>query len=128
VVFSSDLKVRVEASDLSAFPDASVVCGPPQCSPIDSHAITNPTVLVEVTSPSTEDYDRGEKLSHYKQLPALQAVLFVSHRTRRVTVVSRAGTGWEEREVRAGEHVQLESPALRISIDELYAGVALDPA
>ncbi|MEM9695381.1 MAG: Uma2 family endonuclease, partial [Myxococcota bacterium] len=79
-VYSSDLKVRVETADLSTFVDTTVVCGEPQSAAVDKDAITNPTVLVEVTSRSTEDYDRGEKLDHYKQIPALQAVLFVSHR------------------------------------------------
>lgn len=51
-VFSSDLKVRIEASDLSTFPDLSIVCGPQETSAIDPHALTNPTVLVEVTSRS----------------------------------------------------------------------------
>jgi Uma2 family endonuclease len=79
---TSDLKVRVEASDLSTFPDASVVCGEAVASSLDANAITNPALLVEVTSKSTEDYDRGEKLSHYKQLPSLRAVLYVSRIAR----------------------------------------------
>jgi Uma2 family endonuclease len=125
-VFSSDLKVRIERTDLSAFPDVSVVCGGREFSPVDRNALTNPTILVEVTSPSTEDYDRGEKLSHYKQLPSLAAVLFVSHRTQRVTVVRRAGAGWEEQEFRSGERVVLQTPALSFPVDEVYAGVTLD--
>lgn len=126
-VYSSDLKVRIESSGLSTFPDASVVCGLPQRSPIDEHAITNPTILVEVTSASTEDYDRGDKLSHYKQIPALRAVLFVSHRAPRVTVIARTLDGWDERELRAGEIVELEAPALRFSVDDLYGNVTLEP-
>jgi hypothetical protein len=59
-IATSDLKVRVDASDLSTFPDVSVVCDPQMTSPIDSNAIVNPTFLVEVTSKSTEDYDRRE--------------------------------------------------------------------
>lgn len=107
-VFSSDLKVRIEHSS------------------IDKNALTNPVILVEVTSPSTEDHDRGEKLSHYKQLPSLAAVLFVSHRTQRVTVVRRAATGWEELEFRAGERVVLQKPALSFPVDEVYANVTLE--
>lgn len=125
-VFSSDLKVRVEASDLATFPDVSAVCGPVQASPVDAHALTNPTILVEVTSRSTEDYDRGDKLSHYKQIPSLRAVLFVSHRTPSVTVVSRSATGWEERVYRSGEEIRLTSPALSLSVDALYSGITLD--
>ncbi len=127
-VFSSDLKVRIEATNFSTFPDAVVVCGPVTTSPIDAHAVVNPTVVVEVTSPSTEDYDRGDKLSRYKQLPSLRAVLFVSHRARRVTVVERAGSTFSERDVRGGETVVLSDPALAIGVDAIYEGVTLDRA
>jgi Uma2 family endonuclease len=125
---TSDLKVRVEASDLSTFPDAAVVCGERLVSSLDSNAIINPTVLVEVTSKSTEDYDRGDKLSHYKQLPSLRAVLFISHRTRCITLVERTGTAWRERDFRGGELVTLDSPSLTFSVDEVYERITLDPA
>jgi Uma2 family endonuclease len=122
------MKVRVESSDLSTFPDVSVICGEATTSSIDPNAITNPTVLVEATSKGTEDYDRGDKLSHYKQLPSLKVVLFVSHRTHSITGVQRTATGWDEREFRAGEVVALESPQVNFSVDEIYEGIALDPA
>lgn len=125
-VYSSDVKVRIEATDLSTFPDVSVVCGEQQTSAIDKNALVNPTVLVEVTSRTTEDYDRGEKLSHYKQLPSLKAVLFLSHRRPQVTVVSRSGDGWDVREFRAGERVALSEPELSFDVDDLYRGIELD--
>ncbi len=124
-VYTSDLKVRIDATDLSTFPDVSVVCGPLQTSKIDANSVTNPVVLVEVTSDSTESYDRGEKLSHYKQLSSLKAVLFISHRRQQVTVVSRAGAGWDEREFRPGETVTLLEPELHFTVDGLYRGIEL---
>lgn len=125
-VSSSDLKVRVEATDLTTFPDATVVCGERRLAGIDRHAVINPTLLVEVTSPSTEDYDRGEKLSHYKQIPSLVAVLIVSHRRAQVSIVEREAFGWRQCEARAGEEVVLRDPPLRFAVDELYADIALD--
>ena len=125
-VFSSDLKIRIDATDLATFPDVSVVCGALVSSPKDENALTNPALIVEVTSRSTEDYDRGDKLSHYKQLVSLQAVLFVSHRARSITVVERDGAAWTEREVRGGEVVSLARPSVTISADELYEGIALE--
>ena len=125
-VFTSDLKVRVDASDLSTFPDVSVVCGSPENSPLDANALINPTLLVEVTSRSTEDYDRGDRLSHYKQLPSLCAVFLVSHRRRSITLVERAPGGWDEREFRAGEHVVVRKPPVTFSVDELYDGISLE--
>lgn len=126
-VYSSDLKVRVESTGLATFPDVSIACGPPIASARDAHALTNPTILVEVTSRSTEDYDRGEKLSHYKQIASLRAVLFVSHREARVTLVERAEDGWSERDVRPGERLSAGCLDREIAIDDVYAGVALDP-
>jgi Uma2 family endonuclease len=126
-VFSADLKIRIEATDLTTFPDVSVVCGERTPSSFDQDAITNPTVLVEVTSLSTEDYDRGNKLGHYKQLPALAAVIFVSHKPRTVTVVRRTAAGWEEDDFHAGESVTLEVPGMSFSIDDIYDGITLDP-
>ena len=105
----------------------AVVCGERQVSSLDANALTNPAVLVEVTSKSTEEYDRGDKLSHYKQLPSLQAVLFVAHRARRITVVERTVEGWDERDVRRGELVSLRNPAITFAVDDVYEGITLDP-
>lgn len=83
----------------------------------------NPTVLVEVTSPSTEDYDRGEKLSHYKQLPSLQAVLIISHTQRRVTLLVREGASWGTRDFRPSESFMVPGVNVTLTVDELYGAV-----
>jgi Uma2 family endonuclease len=84
-VFSSDMRLRIGASDLTTYPDVSVVCGKVQRAADDPLAITNPGVIVEVTSPSTKEYDRGEKLDRYRSIPSLQAVLILSHRGPTIT-------------------------------------------
>ncbi len=127
-VSSSDLKVRIEATDLSTFPDVTVVCGERLVASNDRNAVINPTLLVDVTSDSTEDYDRGEKLNHYKQCPSVRAVLLISHRRQQVTVFVRASDGWIQSEHRAGERVELPDPALSFDVDELYAGIRLESA
>lgn len=123
--FSSDARIHVDATGLSTYPDVSIVCGPQTRSNRDPLALINPTVLVEVTSPSTEDYDRGEKLSHYKQIASLQAVLLISHAQRRITVVSREAR-WETREYRPGESVTIPGIGVTLSVDEFYGSVALN--
>lgn len=129
-IATSDLKVRVEATDLSAFPDASVVCGAARTSTIDSNALVNPTILVEVTSRSTEDYDRGDKASHYKQLESLEVILFVSHKARRITILERTADAgrvrWTERDVRGGEVVTLPVHGASFPVDAVYEGIELD--
>ncbi len=124
-IFTADLKIRVEACGLATFPDVSVVCGERQLAPGDSLALVNPSLIVEITSPSTEDYDRSDKLSHSKQISSLKAVVFVSHRMSRVTVIERVDGKSIEREFRGTETVQIAEPRCSFGVDELYAGVVL---
>ncbi len=121
-IFTSDLRVRIPATGLSTYPDAAVVCGPTRRADDDPLAVVNPLLLVEVTSPSTEDYDRGEKLRHYRSLPSLREVVIVSHREPRVTVVRRRADGWTELAAGPGETVALEAIAAGLAVDELYRG------
>ena len=120
-VFTSDLRVRIAASGLSTYPDVAVVCGPSVRAADDPLAVVNPTLLVEITSPSTEDYDRGEKLRHYQQLPGLGQVLIVSHREARITSFRRGDDGrWTSTEARAGETVTLGGLGGTLSVDDVY--------
>ena len=71
-VYSSDLRVRIEATDLSSYPDLVVSCGVLETSERDANAAANPLLIVEVLSESTEGYERGEKFAHYRQIPRLR--------------------------------------------------------
>ena len=90
-VFTSDVRIRVKATGLATYPDVSVVCGKQETDPEDpkNGTVINPCLLVEVLSPSTEDYDRGEKLAHYKQIPSLQEVVLVAHEENRIELWRR---------------------------------------
>jgi len=121
-VFTSDLRVRVRESGLTTYPDASVICDRVEVDPDDpkGHTVVNPTLLVEVLSPSTEDYDRGEKLAHYKRIPSLHEVLLVAHDERRVDLWRRRDAGWTQLSHRAGEVVRLESLGCEVSVDAIF--------
>lgn len=122
--FSADLRVRVETSGLTTYPDVTVVCGPRQPSAQDAQAVTNPRVLVEVSSPGTEQYDRGDKFEHYRQIPALQQYVIVSHRERLVSVWSRTeGDAWTETQAVNGDVVELSSIGARLDVRALYDAV-----
>lgn len=122
-VGSSDLKVCIEATGLYTYPDAAVVCGPDQVDARDPHAVTNPVVLVEITSNGTEDYDRGAKLTHYQQINALQTVVIVSHRKPVLTVVTRTASGWQTVEYGKGATATLSGPVKSLAVDEVYSVV-----
>jgi len=97
-VMTSDVRIRILASGLSTFPDVSVVCGDLERAPGDAQAVVNPVVVVEVLSPSTRDYDAGDKLRHYQQLASVRFVLLVEPDMPKVTAVKRTPDGWKTTE------------------------------
>jgi Uma2 family endonuclease len=126
-VHTSDLRIYVEAVGLATFPDGSVICGPlQQHAPSPSATALNPTVLVEVTSASSEEYDTGAKLEFYRTIPSLRDYVVVSHRERRITVHQRPEDGeWTTRVAIAGGQVTVESLAAELIVDAIYRGSAV---
>jgi Uma2 family endonuclease len=121
IAFQSDQKVRILATGRATYPDATLVCGKMEGDPADPSdaTITNPTVLVEVLSASTEQDDRGSKWQHYQLIPALQEYVLVSQAEPRVEVYRRLGSGaWEYSDFTAGT-VRLSSGAV-IDLAILY--------
>lgn len=121
-VYIADLRVRVVETGLGTYPDASVICDRFEADPEDprGHTAINPTVLVEVLSPSTEDYDRGEKLDHYRRIPSVREVLLVAHDARRVELWRRGPGGWTHASFEHDEDVTLESLGCVISVADVY--------
>lgn len=121
-VYTSDLRVRVAETGLGTYPDAAVVCEHIEIDPEDRKHQTalNPTLLVEVLSPSTESYDRGEKLAHYKRIESLREVMLVAHDDRRVDLWRRTERGWTQIAFREGENVRLESLDCSLPVSEIY--------
>jgi len=120
-VYSSDLRVRVLATGLGTYPDVTVVCGGPEFDAEDrkQQTVTNPRVIVEVLSPSTAIYDRGEKLTHYQQIPSLEEIALITHDEKRVDVFRRSAEGWTLHSVTAGS-VDLQSIGLELPLAEIY--------
>jgi Uma2 family endonuclease len=121
VAFQSDQKVRVLATGKATYPDATLVCGPLEGDPADPSGatITNPTLLVEVLSASTEQEDRGGKWQHYQMIPSLQEYVLVSQAETRVERYRRLPSGaWEYSDVTTGS-VDLHSGA-RLDLTKLY--------
>jgi Uma2 family endonuclease len=112
----------VQATDLTTYPDVTVVCGRSERSPKDRLAVTNPRLLADVTSASTEDYDRGEKLRNFQTLESVQEILILSHREARVSIHRRAQSGeWSVEEARAGDTFALASLGTTVEVAALYA-------
>lgn len=120
-VFSSDVRIRVEASDFAAYPDVSVVCDQLEAASDDSNAVTNPVLIVEVLSDSTEAHDGGDKAACYRRIPSLREYLLVSQHRRRLELFRRNPQGrWELHEAGPGESLELASVEVRVDVDEVY--------
>ena len=122
-VFDSDLAIRILATGLFTYPDASVVCSKPEMDPANKNALTNPRIIVEVLSDSTEKYDRGEKFAHYQRIPSLAEYVLVSQHEPCIEVFRQTSPGkWEpcEKAV-SGQTIQLKSLECELSVDEVYA-------
>lgn len=119
-VYSSDVRIRVAATGLLTYPDLSVACSEREVDPVDPQALVDPMVVVEVLSPSTEAYARGEKLRHYQRIPSLREVLLVAHDRREVEIWRRLEDPWEREVVGAGGAIDLPSIASRLEVDALY--------
>lgn len=121
----SDTRI-LTPSGLYTYPDAVVICGPIILSGERLETITNPTVLVEVLSPSTRAYDCGEKFDLYRSIPTFCDYLLIEQNTVDVEHRWRSGTQWSsDRKTSLDEVIRLNSIEVDLRIADLYTRVQL---
>ncbi len=120
-VLSSDQQISTTSRKRYVYADAVVVCGPFEHETGASDVLTNPSVVVEVLSSSTEAYDRGEKWRAYQRLGSLRDYLLVSQREARVEHYQRTEGGWRYAALGEGERIELAGGA-SFAVDDLYRG------
>ncbi len=119
--FTPDQRVTFDEGRRYVYPDTTIVCGAVELQAGTGDVITNPTVLVEVLSATTEAYDRGLKWEGYQQLPSLTDYLLVAQHEVRVEHFRRAADrGWFYAAYGRGEHIVLTNGAT-LSVDAIYA-------
>ena len=126
-VYNSDLRVLVEKAGLYTYPDVSVVCGEAMFEDAKQDSLLNPTVLFEVLSKSTENYDRGKKFQHYQMLPSLLDYVLVAQDEYRVEHFTRQEEGWFLR-VYVGLEASVTLPSLgcTLTLSDIYKKINLD--
>lgn len=127
----SDLKVSIRAEDRFVYPDITIICGEPKLDPRASQgeAITNPKVVVEVLSPTTERYDRTKKFEYYRSLDSLEEYVLVSSEEPRIESFFRQADGTWAFQSWTGVEAQVKLRAVPITLaaSEVYAGVTFEP-
>ncbi len=123
--FGSDQRIHVQANTLFTYPDISITCGEPRTLNNDNWNILNPTVIIEVLSPSTKNYDRGEKFKLYRDIPTLKEYILVDSETILVEAFRLNETGrWELQEYHAPEQlVHIKAIQEYVLIADIYAGL-----
>jgi Uma2 family endonuclease len=122
------MKVKT-ATGLYTYPDISVVCGERRFNNDKPKTLLNPTVVIEVLSPSTEAYDRGDKLHHYASIPSLRAYVLIDSQRKRIECFSRHDNGsWQidsiaEEDTRA---LELNVIGSSLALEDVYSGVEFE--
>ena len=124
-VHSSDLRIRIPEANVSTYADAAVVCDPVERDSQSATHVTNPRLVVEVLSESTEQYDREEKRLYYQLLPSLEEYVLVAQDKRKIEVWSRAAGTWSHAAYEAGTRVRLGSIEFELHVDELYTAAGV---
>jgi Uma2 family endonuclease len=127
--YSNDMRVLVSGSGLYTYPDLIVVCGEPRFLDNMSDTLLNPTVIVEVLSPTTESYDRGKKFSHYRRLESLKEYVLVAQDEVFVERYLRQGDIWQLSDwTSMDETLSLASIDCHVPLREIYTRIEFPDA
>jgi Uma2 family endonuclease len=125
--FNSDLRIHVEKNTLFTYPDISVICGDITTLNNDDYNVLNPSVIVEVLSGSTKNYDRGEKFKLYRDIPTLKEYILVDSESINIEAFRlNVSNHWELKEYRTdSEPLQINTINISLSLSEIYEGTDL---
>ena len=125
-VYANDMRVRVQETGLYTYPDLVVACGEPRFEDGELDTLLNPTLVVEVLSRSTQDYDRGTKFAHYRTIPELREyLLFTQERVHAEHFVRRDDGSWVLTETSdRTAAIELASIGCRLALADVYERVS----
>ena len=128
-VLGCSLRVMLRRDAVYAYPDATVVCGKPEFLDEERDTLTNPKLLVEVLSPTTRNYDLGDKTRMYWQIPSLTDLLLIEQDKVWIEYWSRGPGGKWDRKLAGdlGDVLKIESLDCDLPVAEVYSGVEMRP-
>lgn len=130
-VYAQDMRVHIVESGMYAYPDVVVVCGPPEFQDNELDVLLNPTLIIEVLSPSTEGCDRGLKFARYRRRASLKEFVAIAQDRLSVERYSRQGEQWVLTEATSlDEVIELPSITCTLALHDVYdtiEGLRADP-
>ena len=126
-VYQNDMRVKIH-KNFYTYPDVVIVCGEPKIERRRGENLLNPTVLIEVLSPSTEQFDRSEKAKNYRTIASLQELILISQHKPNIEHYARQSTGaWLISEITDAQTVlKLDSIECRLDLADVYEKVEFD--
>ncbi len=125
--FGSDMRIHIPKNTLFTYPDISVICGEVESRDNDDMNFLNPTAIIEVLTPSTKNYDRGEKFRLYRDIATLKEYILVDSETIAVEAFHINSSGhWELSEYKdISVLLNIRAIDVHLSVSEIYAGTRL---
>ncbi|CAN5348058.1 Uma2 family endonuclease [soil metagenome] len=129
VTLTSDMRVKIPAVNIYCYPDVTVVCGEPEFEGKREDVLLNPSVVVEVLSPTTKDYDLEIKLEHYLRSTTLRELVYIQQDEPRVMLHSRINANtWETKFVTGLDAIlKFETIPVTIPLSEIYNRASFKP-
>lgn len=124
-VFSSDLRTKIPATDTFTYPDLSIVCGEPELMDEQFDTILNPSIIIEVLSPSTEKYDKGNKFFYYMQIQSLTEYFMISSMETYIHVARKQNdSSWKFEEIKdVAASLLISTIQYNIPLSDIYYNV-----
>ncbi|EIM63811.1 Uma2 family endonuclease [Desulfobacter postgatei] len=124
-LFSNDMRVKI--AENYVYPDIVIYCGDAEFEDDEFDTLTNPVVIMEILSDSTEVFDRGKKFAYYQTIPTLQEYILVSQKECRVEQYTRSGDGWLYRSYKGADRIlKMESVNCELPLSEIYWDVEFE--
>ena len=125
--FGSDLRIHIEKNTLFTYPDISIICGEPKSLNDDKMNFLNPSVIIDVASPATRDYDRGGKFKLYRDISTLKEYILIDPLSINVEAFFINNTGnWELKEYNdLNQTLDLSAIQVSVELKEIYEGTEI---
>lgn len=126
--YGESMRIKIEQADVQTYPDFSIVCGERQFTDDNPPALLNPIILIEILSPSTEQYDRGKKFQFYRQISSLQEYILIAQDSAHIERFTRKTDNlWEFTEtIETDTSLSLQSIDLSLNLAEVYENVTFE--
>lgn len=125
--FGSDLRIHIPKNTLYTYPDLSIVCGEIDTTDDKFDTITNPSVIIEILSPSTRNYDKGQKFTLYREIDSLQEYILIdSERILVEKFIRNPDNSWQLTEYKTLEQdFTIATVGIKLQLSDIYEGVKM---